>query len=174
MFMPSSYNEDDIHLHDHTSILGLWQYYGLVLLSLTGISTLMGLTDTICAEEVNVEFTLSSWSAAADASKLQSRIEPSIRFQELVFRYILKSRHTSDVSEKEEKFTLVRRFEFCFRPLTLHVIMLHLKGTDGVIHLVEIYHFRNIFLRFIFSSVLSVLSMTLHLFQEKRSDKKLN
>ena len=47
LFMPSHYQNDELSLYDATRILNRFTYYVLVLLSATGLSSVLGLTTTL-------------------------------------------------------------------------------------------------------------------------------
>ena len=91
-------------------------YYLLVLGTLTGLSTFLRLTEVVDASEVQ------------DAIKVHKHpLHPA----PAVLAY-LERRCGSPCK-------IVRRFEYRFRLVGLHVIMLHFKSDDGRLHLVEVY-----------------------------------
>ena len=97
--------------------LTLTKYYFLVLSTLTGLSTLLGLTDVMDATECT----------GTDAKALDHPLHPSPP----LLAY-LERRCGGAV-------TLARRFEYRFRLVGLQVIMLHYRSDDGRLHLVEVY-----------------------------------
>jgi len=154
--------------------MNLVTYYGLVLTSLTGLSSILELTNTVRSDESNEIFTRPrrpGWSAyaadAVDVRPLRSLREPSICVRDSVFRYLgdrgssgaEATGTASDGRRTPDQFALVRGFEYYFRPLSLHVMMLHFRSVDdGTLHLVEIYHYRNVVARHVFGALFSMMS----------------
>ena len=109
-------NAEDVSPFEVRRKLTVARYYLLVLCTLTGLSTLIGLTKTIDASE----------GSAAQA--VTHPLHPDAQ----MLKY-LERRAGAPVR-------LVRRFEFRFRLVGLHVVMLHyLSDSDGRLHLVEVY-----------------------------------
>ena len=103
--------------------------------------------------------------------ELQSKLDPSIEITQSVFEYMQRHIEQHDnrkqqQNPKDVKIHLARKFEYHFRLIDLHVIMLHFISTssntsnnhDGnaddtddygeqTLHLVEVYKCKNIILR---------------------------
>jgi hypothetical protein len=116
LFMPYYYKKVGIAYFDCTKILNLLTYYLLVWASFTGLSTLLGLTKTMCTKE-NMEKGL-------DESEI-------VDITEDILSYLNYS------SSKDCK--VVRKFEYKFRIPLIHVKMYHIIGNDNKLHLVEIF-----------------------------------
>jgi len=177
LFLPSNYSDDEIHLYDLCHSLTIVTYYTLVLLSFTGLSTLLGLTETICSDEYVKEKPIVGTSNTNNESLLSSTLDPSIYVRKSVLdhlqKHVLTQRMDNTEEEEEEDSTtmhlaLKRKFEYNFRLIGLNVIMLHivsytdtpsttstLKRDDEVLHLVEVYRFRNVLVRFFMKWILN-------------------
>jgi len=180
LFLPSNYSNDEIHVYDCCHTLTIVTYYALVLLSFTGLSTLLGLTDIICSEEyVTEQPMIGGTSNTNNESLLSSTLDPSICVRPSVLDHLQKKHiltQRMDNTKKKEKdesttvhLALKRKFEYDFRLIGLNVIMLHivsytdtpstttstLNRKDEVLHLVEVYRFRNALLRFIMKLILN-------------------
>jgi len=177
LFLPSNYSDDEIHLYDFCHSLTIVTYYALVLLSFTGLSTLLGLTETICSDEYVKEKPIVGTSNTNNESLLSSTLDPTIYVRKSVLdhlhNHVLTQRMDNTEEEEEEDSTtmhlaLKRKFEYNFRLIGLNVIMLHivsytdtpsttstLKCDDEVLHLVEVYRFRNVLVRFFMKWILN-------------------
>ena len=214
--MPNSYirqqqHDDVIWRYDASKSLDIVTYYFLVLFSLTGLSTLLGMTETVEIQEYIVtsndnektkshkknldvndgkDDDLCVWSSFNSKvqdiplklkNELQSKLDASIVITPSVFEYM--QRHIQLHHDNPNfKIYLARKFEYHFRLIDLHVIMLHFISTsyndDGTtttntsdsadeddnggdkskqtLHLVEVYHCKNVILRHFFDVVFSV------------------
>ncbi len=169
LFMPSSYisaeqNQIQMAKCDASLSLNLFSYYFLVLLSLTGLSTLLGMTDTIqmaeYSQQEQKEKNLCVWPLEKrncdDQLLMRSSIkEPSIKLGNSVFQYL--ENHTiqstkgkevalTDSKEGRPTFHLKRKYEYHFRLINTHVIMVHFSCThqgQTSLHLVEVYHMKD-------------------------------
>ncbi|KAJ3238112.1 hypothetical protein HDU81_008412 [Chytriomyces hyalinus] len=121
IFMPSNYKLKGISAYNYTN-LTLMLYYSLVVSSFTGLSTLLGLTHFIRAEE-----SLEKGVQGAD-----SLVTPDIT------AFLQKSAGLSGVGELK----VVRWFEYKFVVPGVHVHMFHVADSrlaEGKVHLVEIF-----------------------------------
>ena len=148
LLMPSSYlnKKDGIVKYDLSFSLNLLRYYLLVISSFTGLSTLLGLTDTICKFETDIDV----WPLKRrklgqfEQSILKSKINPKIQIGDDVFRYI-ENHIVQDLGRHGNEapiITLKRKFEYCFHLTGLHVIMVHfesLHAGERSLHLVEVF-----------------------------------
>ena len=127
IFAPLSYTKDPaVSFPDNGTSpyevrkLTMLAYYSLVLCSLTGLCTILGQTRLVDARE--------GGTLTTDRAALQHRLHPT----EPLSSYLVR-RVGSPVS-------LLRRFEYRFRLVGLHVIMLHyFSEADRRLHLVEVY-----------------------------------
>ena len=115
LFMPKNYKERGIAMY-HVKSLNTWGYYLLVLFSLTGFSTALGMTEFLETSE-NFEKGLESPEVTED----------------------IKDFVAQQSSTQLCALRVVRRFSFNFRITGLKVKMFHLSDADGKLHLVEIY-----------------------------------
>ena len=203
-------------------MLNLVTYYALVLLSLTGVSTLLGMTDTIQCHEYehpgvkvwplsppppppappreeqedhppppnkknvsssSVMSTRTSWK------HMESKRVPEIQIHPLIFEY-LQTFNVDVLGPKTRSFWLKRKYEFHFRLVGLHVIMLHLaqeedsgstcgtssrsssskakrppKTEEEQLHLVEVYHFSNPIVRWVMEMIFTCLRVAFDFIQ---------
>ena len=119
--------------------LTVFKYYALVLYSLTGLCTALGLTRTIDARE-DLLNGLPALNGEAESRVAAHPLHPSPAILEYV------SRRSGSPS-----LTVVRRFEFDFKLVGLRVVMLHLRGarppatadscglSPEPLHLIEVY-----------------------------------
>ena len=131
VFAPASYTDaDDFPAHGDSRYevkrLTVFAYWLLVLASFTGLSTLLGCTDTIDARAVDV----------INEREVDDVLPPhGLHPSEAMMSYVRR--------KAGERVRPCRRFEFNFRLAGLAVVMLHFRGeTTGRLHLVEIYHTR--------------------------------
>ena len=131
VFAPASYTDaDDFPAHGDSRYevkrLTVFAYWLLVLVSLTGLSTLLGRTDCLDAREVDV----------INEREVDDVLPPhGLHPSEAMMSYVRR--------KAGERVRPCRRFEFNFRLAGLAVVMLHFRGeTTGRLHLVEIYHSR--------------------------------
>ena len=131
VFAPASYTDaDDFPAHGDSRYevkrLTVFAYWLLVLASFTGLSTLLGCTDTIDARAVDV----------INEREVDDVLPPhGLHPSEAMMSYVRR--------KAGERVRPCRRFEFNFRLAGLAVVMLHFRGeTTGRLHLVEIYHSR--------------------------------
>lgn len=109
-------------------MLTLWSYYALVLVSLTGLSTLFKQTKFLVAQQVPPE------QEQANVDQLVSQhCHPPLSVTQNVLDYVLQQTDSFSLQ-------LTRRFEYHFGGLVpVSVIMLHLVCDKGLLHLVEVY-----------------------------------
>lgn len=154
---------------DCTSFWGVWPYYFLVLYSLTGLSTLLRLTDEVDAREFSVG---DKAPIPEEGSKwLRSERNESVAVSNSAIECCRRAgsnqrgKQKCEDTEKLPSIRLRRRFEYDFRLIGLNVIMLHfmttastakggeseLLGADSreLLHIVEVFQFRNPLVRFI-------------------------
>ena len=166
LFMPYSYLDeiDDIVKYDASISTNLLSYYLLVISSFTGISTLLGLTDTVDKFETDIDV----WPLKRrkpdefESSILKSKLDPRMEICDDVFKYI-ENEIFQDWGRDENEapiFTLKRKFEYRFRLVGLNVIMVHfesLYAEETRLHLVEVYFVKNRFLRACFKVLFETL-----------------
>ena len=131
VFAPASYTDaEDFPAHGDSRYevkrLTVFAYWLLVLASFTGLSTLLGHTDTLDARAVDV----------INEREVDDVLPPhGLHPSEAMMAYVRR--------KAGERVRPCRRFEFNFRLAGLAVVMLHFRGeTTGRLHLVEIYHAR--------------------------------
>ena len=131
VFAPASYTDaEDFPAHGDSRYevkrLTVFAYWLLVLASLTGLSTMLGCTDTVDARVVDV----------INEQEVDDVLPPhGLHPSEAMMAYVRR--------KAGERVRPCRRFEFNFRLAGLAVVMLHFRGeTTGRLHLVEIYHTR--------------------------------
>lgn len=171
-FMPSSYDMDSLEKYRSSSV-SLLAYYTLVFFSVTGLSTVLGLTKTVEVTEFDDDESPQVWpiqledqQQGGDSNKniddlLKSKLVPDIAVDNCVFQYIEKRLAGRDGSNLGKfKITLKRRFEYSFGIVGLDVIMLHVESRRNdekndtakpLLHLVEVYRVQNSILREIFT-----------------------
>jgi hypothetical protein len=134
LFMPSTYTASILRQFDYSpnGVLTLFSYYLLVLLSLTGLSTLLRLTDFRVAMQMND----GSQREEALPVELTSTYNENLRVEQFVLDYCKK--HTG-----ANKLYLKRRFEYQFGVVGLDVVMLHFECDKNKLHLVEVYQFKH-------------------------------
>ena len=138
LFMPSTYTPDTLSRYDYSpkGVLTPLSYYLLVLISLTGLSTLLGMTDFQVAKEypdpdsASKEATTTLGSDSNDALQVET--------------YVL---HYCKNYTQANTIYLKRQFEYRFRLVGLEVIMLHFLCDQNKLHLVEVYQFKHWFLQ---------------------------
>jgi hypothetical protein len=174
LFLPSDHGDNEIYLYDasHGNALSLISYYALVLFSFTGLSTILGMTDTVDIQDYSTSGGLPIWpveEVGKAAALTKSILNPQICVRDCALKYV--QNHTETFHQKDGKscgkdsqktIKLQRRFEYNFRLCGgLNVIMLHLTSSDcpGVLHLVEVYKVQNPVLRFISSYVFHFLGV---------------
>ena len=149
LFMPSTYTPDTLALYDYSpdGVLTPFSYYLLVLISLTGLSTLLGMTDFRMSREFPDPGAAAAAAVTPDEKRNQTATTPfvstfndGLRVESLVLDYC--KQYT-----KAQTIHLKRQFEYEFRLVGLEVIMLHFLCDQNKLHLVEVYQFKNAFLR---------------------------
>ena len=169
--------------YETSFMLNLVTYYILVLVSFTGLSTLLGMTDTVKAHEWKDGEGIKVWplpllldndididGKVTWRSHMESEREPEIQIHPSIFEYLeqYEYKYTSNNNinsnssaqtppANRSSFSLRRNYEFHFRLVGLHVIMLHLAEEDNIthnqseerLHLVEVYHFSNPILQWV-------------------------
>lgn len=135
LFMPSDYTPSSLASFDCSAkgVLTPVSYYMLVLFSLTGLSTLLGMTKVVAAKEYPT-------TAAVQGVPLASDSNTALRVEKFVLDYCKQYTNANSIFLK-------RRFEYKFRLVGLEVIMLHFLCDQDKLHLVEVYEFNNIICR---------------------------
>jgi len=187
LFIPSELpSPDEICLHDASALLNIFSYYALVFVSFTGISTLLGVTQTIDIQEFPFTSGVPIWpsSKCVDVDILKSEVETKVQVTDEILKYVQSHIERQDYSHHSGQVTLslVRRYEYNFRLLGgLHVIMLHLVSSHcpETLHLVEVYHIQNPALRSLFRHIFRFLGLAFRFFldegntKQKDNDKKV-
>ena len=166
MFLPSapdsSRTEGELSRGNFSARLGLVSYYALVVFTLTGLSTLLGLTDAVERREVGREEEGALLPGPGDAPtpRFGSARDPAVVATPAILDYV---RRRGGETDGKSQMRLIRRFEYDFRPVGLSVIMLHIlsSGDDeggDVLHLVEVYRFRSPAVRWVVGTAMSTLS----------------
>lgn len=120
----------------------IWTYYLLVILSFTGMATLLGKTKFLEAKEVNEVIPVDQPYSAAPGHK-ELRVEPS------VWKYLAGS---------EKEVLMKRRFEYSFGGLVpIRVTMLHIE-VAGKLSLVEVYDCKSTIVRWALLQYQKILS----------------
>ena len=171
LFLPFNYEEiavmeENRYTYNHS--LTVFTYYLLVLLSFTGLSSILGQTQTMDAREFNhnnkqchAKDCQSSHQQESNVVLWSANGEPSIQVKPFIFDK-LKQQHSSvyhtnrgqpqPQQNNNISLKLKRRFEYQFSLCQLHVIMLHIESCSStskeeeenkLLHLVEVYHFQN-------------------------------
>ena len=127
LFMPSNYKVKGIR-HYLVTDLNIWTYYGLVFASLTGLSTLLGLTRTIKVEE-NLNIGINCPEFESDPDILQIVVSPT----------------ASSTTHSHAKAKVIRRYSYHFLLPMFRVQMFHVISDDAPekMHLVEIFDAKN-------------------------------
>ena len=132
LFMPSTYTPETLASFDCKGALNYFSYYLLVVLSLTGLSTLLGMTDIRMAKD----YPATTRSIEATQAPLASELNPALRVEPFVLDYC------KQYTEANAMY-LKRQFEYKFRLVGLEVIMLHFRCDQNKLHLVEVYQFNS-------------------------------
>ncbi|CAB9500277.1 expressed unknown protein [Seminavis robusta] len=135
LFMPSSYTRDTFQNYEYSGkgVLTPLSYYLLVLLSLTGLSTLLKQTVFRMATEIPQD-----QQEEANAASLTSQYNEHLQVDDYILEHC--KQHTNATS-----LQLKRRFEYQFRLVGLDVVMLHFQCDQNKLHLVEVFHLNNPF-----------------------------
>ena len=180
LFMPSDYHfrhpVGDRHPHDGTDILTVLTYYLLVLYTLTGLCTLLGLTELVHASD----FLGDEGRGVVippDESLLRSDLDPEcvLVVDSDAMKYVA---HRAGVERADLR--LRRRFEYRFWPLGIHVMMLHLTSPMeaaeevAALHLIEVYHIENPILRYIVHRINLLVLFFFDVVSEKRGRYDMN
>jgi hypothetical protein len=146
-----------LSLRKYLHRLTVQTYYGLVLLTLTGASTMLGQTKFVTCEETSA----SEANATIDEEKAyDASVAGDLVVDAKIWRYLLDSSSSASSSASVDatartttnnnsntKLTLKRRFEYDFWNGFFRVIMLHVQGEeDGRLHLVEVFRCESAFL----------------------------
>jgi len=126
VFAPSSQISDELpgvgRSRFEVETLTLLNYYALVLATLTGVSTVLGLTEIVEAKD---------WEHDTGAGRSEHPLDPSPTICEYLAR------------RAGSPATPIRRFEFNFKLVALRVVMMHFRSADPErLHLVEFYEWR--------------------------------
>ena len=128
LFMPHDYTTPSNYDFSRP-LLTVGTYYLLVLISFTGLSTLLGATKFQCAEEYNAD------QVKIITTPLASKSDPSLIFREDCWNHVYKQCSCNTLR-------LLRRFEYEFLWGNLSVVMLHLMCENNKLHLVEVYRWK--------------------------------
>lgn len=110
--------------------LDLLGYYFLVLLTLTGLSTLLGFTDVVDVRE-NIE-------GLGESSSDDDKIPGYLKVDNSIIQFLNERSGGQTVR-------MIRRFEFKFRLVGIHVAMMHYASkNDKLLHLVEVYKLSSV------------------------------
>eukprot|EP00979_Chaetoceros_neogracilis_P012195 scaffold3156_cov268-Chaetoceros_neogracile.AAC.26 len=180
LFLPSDLpSADEIYLHDASSLLNLLSYYALVFASFTGLSTLLGLTQTIDIQEYPFTSGVPVWppSKRVNVDILKSEVDTKVHVTDETLQYVQSHVESQNYSDHSGQVTLcvVRRYEYTFYLLgNLHVLMLHFVSSrcPETLHLVEVYHIKNDTIRFIFRWVFRFIGLALRFFLGDGNTKK--
>jgi len=125
LFMPHDYESvPSLQIYDSSRpAMNLVSYYGLVLISFTGLWTLLGRTKFLVGREENRK---------AISTPLAAETNPDLVVHPRVVDYL------QNMNPRSTEFALERRFEYDFTGL-LSVVMLHISCNQGKLHLVEVY-----------------------------------
>ena len=146
LFAPAGYTPSTLQQFEYNSGLSVSRlnvhtYYFLVLVSLTGLTTLFSQTECLVAKEEE--------TAIRPTEAFASTFHPELRVEPFVWKYLAPSK---------EIITLNRHFEYAFGGLfSIKVIMLHVRCNDKL-HLVEVYRCENRFFRGLLTSLQRLLS----------------
>lgn len=182
LFMPSHATIQDYPIYDASKILNLASYYALVVVSLTGLSTLLNCTKTVAIKDFVENGGEQIYPKASIDSKNKVRIEemicsisnPELKLGDDILIYLQKDVHSKG---NEELLYLLRSFEYKFGLLGgLDVIMFHVASNDKKkLHLVEVYKLRNAFVNYIFSHLFHILgSLCRYILEPKLLNKALH
>ena len=152
-------------LSDSTSSLNLLTYFLLVVISFTGLSTMLGMTDFVDIREIDEKDQAAVIAGGKVEEDGEIALSPLLRSERDprniavsvdALKYVAKKSNIDELSE----FRVVRRFEYDFRLVGVNVIMIHMmspakvEGGSKPLHLIEVYQFRNPFLRSISQIIL--------------------
>jgi len=194
--MPSEYQDDELHLFDATPTLNLFTYYLLVLVSFTGLSSLLGITSTLDRRDLNLKEGYNEehycvWPKDKRRKECEELMKgtdmPMIEIRDSIFHYIERRicQKSSGKMKKKDRvtsdrpiFRLKRRFEYKFHLVGIQVIMLHFssqyRGVEDL-HLVEVFHVNNYVLHIILGKLtyfLNYFCLYLHQIFSKREKKQ--
>lgn len=136
LFLPSHYTKETLPNYD-CSAPGMttpFSYFLLVILSFTGLSTLLGLTTFRIAEEYNDED--NDDKKDKQSAVISSNYNSKLRVEPYVLEYCQQQTGASSLRLK-------RRFEYHFHLISIEVVMLHFQCNLDRLHLIEIYHVNN-------------------------------
>ena len=141
LFMPSNYGSATLEKYDRTRpALTVLRYYLLVLISFTGLSTLLKITKFHCARQENAQPITGPIAAESNEDLIAD---------ESVWQYIMDQSQTKNLK-------LTRRFEYSFCCGLISVVMLHITCSRNLLHLVEVYQVKPRPLRDAYSSFFSI------------------
>ena len=159
VIMPNTFTFTEIPKYDCTPPrINVLSYYMLVLISLTGLSTMLKFTKFKCSKE-NINKPVDGPIASISDKELVA--------DESVWAYIREQSQTQDL-------ILQRRFEFEFFG-GLSIVMLHLTCQKNLLHMVEIYRVKNKVLRMLATAAFDIayfLSRTMALFIPKKQKQQ--
>lgn len=140
LFMPSNYKKKGIRHYLYTD-LNVWTYYGLVFASLTGLSTLLGLTQTLRTEE-NLTHGVNCPEFENDPEIYQIVLDPTSSHHTA---YTAPPPHSQEGILMRRRAKVIRLFSYYFSLPMIRVQMFHVIDEDAPekLHLVEIFEVKN-------------------------------
>jgi hypothetical protein len=148
LFMPDHYTTSKtLENYDcGRGITNTLTYYLLVLITFTGLSTLLQQTEIRMAEETLLKLD-------SDNTVICSPHDGRLKVDSSVLDYVLRQHNSTNLK-------LTRRFHFYFGGLVpISVIMLHLECNQGLLHLVEVYRVER--LSTLYSGIFSCMATVL-------------
>lgn len=145
LFMPTNYEVTKGLAHYEVTGLNIFTYYGLVLQSFTGLSTLLGLTRVVKTLDSAARSSSSSGNSMASVSLPEAEWVDEITSE--VQSYIITNHPASITPTTSPPSTVIvrRKFEFYFGLPMIAVRMYHLYTPhDDKLHLVEIYSLNRV------------------------------
>jgi hypothetical protein len=159
LFMPSTYHTAPgtaLATFDCSGFVTTFSYYLLVIISFTGLSTLLNMTIVRMAVVVSSDTPGKlNESLTALPNDFTSEYNANLRIEPDVLEYCKQYTGASSI-------TLKRRFEYRFVLCGgLDVMMLHFVCNQNKLHLVEVYHFDNEILQKWFAPLLNFVGQIL-------------
>ena len=157
LFMPHTYTPEMLPYYETApEALTLWNYYLMVIISLTGLSSLLGWTEFCTSKEY-----MTNTTDSTNKDKHMTRIHPKsttivsesdhlLALDPTVWSYLVDKTSSSG-------FTLERRFEYKFAFGGVSVLMLHVRDDNNKLYLVEMYRLENFIGRHLFAAIDAVM-----------------
>ena len=137
--------------------LSLFTYYWLVLVSFTGLSTLLGATHVMLVRDESITFSANNIADKASDPEhnilFTSKSHPNLSLPPKIIGYI-RERSRVLTGGLPDTVTLTRRFEIDFSGF-LSVMMCHFVCSHGRKHLIEVYQVRSGILSIVASGIVS-------------------